>query len=146
MALFSETARSDTRPSGHSENKYAFLDRVAGSYWQQIRDVLEYWISGWPKSDQPDLIGRLKKGEESFDSALLELYCRQMLLSLGYTVYIHPPVPGTERRPDFLAQSPGHGFYLEARTVRSPLDSSERGNHENVIYDALNRIDSPNFP
>lgn len=146
MTLFSNKNRNNDSPSLYSESTYSFLDRVSGYFWSQIRDVLELWISRWPERDRRDLEGRFRSGDSrAFSSALQELYCHEMLLSLGYAVEIHPSVSGTRRRPDFLATSEGSEFYLEARTVLAPLDQSEIGNHEGVIYDALNRLNSPNF-
>ena len=72
---------------------------------------------------------------------------RELLLCLGYSVECHPDVPNGLKHPDFLACSPrGDDFYLEAVLANEASDEkvAEKA-RMNVVYDTIDRIESPNF-
>ena len=43
--IFSAVERTDPSPGGHRESHFQFIDRVAGHYWDQVRDLVEEWFS-----------------------------------------------------------------------------------------------------
>jgi hypothetical protein len=80
-----------------------------------------------------------------FDAAFWELYLHECLFRLGYSVTLHPQMPGTTRRPDFLAVGESQRFIIEARAIVSSDADESADRRIRVIYDALDTIVSPNF-
>ncbi len=85
---------------------------------------------------------------DSFQAATFELILHALLKGLGCTVTVEPEVPNESgKRPDFLVVTPqGDSVYVEATLAFA--DSPEERAMErriNGIYDALEKIDSPNF-
>jgi hypothetical protein len=68
---------------------------------------------------------------------------------MGCSVEIHPSAldSGTTRRPDFFVKPlVGSCFYVEAiLATAEPAEESAARARMNEVYDALNRLDSPNF-
>src|SRR5687767_13028922 len=99
--LFDQKTRTDATPSRHQESTFAFLNRIAGEYWEQPRFLMQDWLDCIPSdAEYNDLRQRFRsRDDEQFRSAYLELYLHQSLLRAGYQVTIHPEVPGATRRP-----------------------------------------------
>lgn len=141
--VFSDIKRTDPSPALHSESTAAFLDRVAGDYWQQVRDLIEDWVSHVPAEHAADLVGRLRDADYAqHTSAFWELYLHETFRRSGYGIEIHPLI-SNGRRPDFKIWGGGDTFYVEAKTLIS--GSSGAGARKQQVYDALNRIHCPNF-
>lgn len=122
------------------------MDRVAGPYWDQVRDLIEDWFSHLSLDVRADVLGRLRsKDDRQANGAFFELYLHECLLRMGYTVTCHPTVEGTNRRPDFLAEKGDGVVYIEARSA-SPSDLAVGATaRANTVYESLDKIDSPNF-
>ena len=144
--VFDDIVRTDSSPAAHAESSADFLNRVQGTYWDQVRQLVEDWASRLDSESFADLSKRLRSPDHrQSQGAFLELYLHESFLRAGYRVEPHPVLEGTSRRPDFLATKDGHGMYLEARSI-SPSDSDvARSNRLNQVYDALNQLESPNF-
>lgn len=75
MSIFSETIRTDPSPANHGDGQFKFLDRVAGPYWDQVRDLIEDWFSRMCPDAQADVMGRLRsKDDRQVRGAFFELY------------------------------------------------------------------------
>jgi len=111
---------------------------------------LEAWFDRFPSHAKAALRARFCSPDEvPHLSAFFELYLHELLLVLGYSVEIAPTEdPGIgQTRPDFLVHcSTQVSFYLEATiaTNRSAKDAASKA-RLNQVYDALNKLDSPNF-
>lgn len=149
MGLFDEIERRDEGPARHAEPQFAYLNRSARAMFSRTRQVLETWFSRYPVSEQADLRARFRsKNDPQHLSAFFELFLHQLVLRLGCSVTIHPsPGESTTRRPDFLAESPsGSRFYIEAVVVTGESEKDAAATARmNAVYDALDRLDSPNF-
>ncbi len=146
MSVFSSIVRTDPSPATHGTSRFEFLDRVAGPYWDQIRDLVEDWFSRLCPDAQADVRGRLRsKDDRQSVGAFFELYLHECLLRMGYTVTCHPELAGTTRRPDFLAEKEGQSVYVEARSASGSDKSVGEAARENMVYASLDKIDSPNF-
>lgn len=147
MQIFDRITRSDDSPSKHVEPYAEFLNRVSGQYWDQVRDCIEQWAAAFPEESRADLRSRLRdRGkDQSVRSALWEIYLHAMLTGSEYEVECHPDLPGTSRKPDFLASGEGGHFYLEARVVSPAEGQVAIDNRRGQIYDVLNQISNPNF-
>lgn len=146
MLIFSERSRTDATPKGHREGSFTFLDRIAGAYWDQVRELVEEWFTHVPETERPDLRSRLRsKDDRQGDAAFFELYLHESLRRAGYAVEFHPEVTDTPRRPDFLATKGDSRLYVEA-TIPSASDESVRQNKiTSQVYDVLDKTVSPNF-
>jgi hypothetical protein len=81
-------------------------------------------------------------------SAFFELFVHELLLKLGLHPQIHPTLPLiTTRHPDFLIGFHNNkSFYMEVVVVANMSeDESATRARMDVVYDAINRLDSPNF-
>lgn len=148
IKLFDDLSRTYQFPAGYSEPSSAYLNRSANGPICKIRDVLEDWFSRYPEPDQAELRKRLRsRKKHNHSSALFELWLHEVLLTLGCRVQIHPPLPHTERKPDFLVKSPsGANFYLEAiHTAGASDEESSAQARLNTLCDSLNYLESPNF-
>jgi hypothetical protein len=145
--LFDAVARTDESAARHLEGRYRFLNRKAGVFFDRIRATMEDWWRRYPAEGRADLRGRFRSGsDEAFSGAFWELYHHECLIRQGYEVTLHPEVPGTSGRPDFLARKPGDfGFYLEATVATTSHDKKAAEMRLGAIYDVLNDLDSPNF-
>ncbi|HLP95010.1 MAG TPA: hypothetical protein VK168_13295 [Saprospiraceae bacterium] len=141
--LFDEKVRTDPRPSTHLEGNYQFLDRCSFVGFEEVRKTLNAWFFKYPIQERAELKQRFIK---EFSPAFFELFLFEFFCQLGYEVIVHPIVPGTTKRPDFLVKKGNFEFYVEAKEA-TDLSESERSirNINDHFYDQLNQINSPNF-
>ena len=147
MELFDDHRRTDSRPSGHSESQWHFFDRVAGAYWDQVRDLLAGWFDNLRDDEtQKSIRGRMRSGDNAdFRSAFAELYVHETLIRSGYAVTYEPSIPGSSRRPDFLAERENDSLIVEV-TTRATLENDRAGaKREAALHDALNSTPTENF-
>lgn len=147
MKIFGTHQRTDRSAATQAEFQYHFLDRSAHPTFAAVRDLLEDWLSHIPAAERPPLIGafRSKQDRAAFASAFWELYLHELYVLSGYSVTVHPPVPASRNRPDFLIQGHGERFYLEAVQVgTSPVDLAERSRLEQA-HDVLNSLPTTDF-
>jgi hypothetical protein len=148
QTLFDKIPRSYKGPKGRSEPSFDYLSRSARSEVDRVRHVLEEWFSRFPVAAQPDLRSRFRsKDDPQHLGAFFELYLHELVYRLGMNVEVHPASPGTKKtRPDFKASRGGKPvFYLEATLAASSDADISVENIKNRVYDALNRMNSPNF-
>ena len=92
------------------------------------------------------MIGRLRDSSYAqFSGAFWELYLHQTFTRSGYAVTIHPEVDGSARQPDFLVRDGEETFYVEAKTLISNAGDRGAAARKSRLYDALSKIDCPNF-
>ncbi|MBN2747798.1 MAG: hypothetical protein JXR34_13810 [Bacteroidales bacterium] len=143
MKLFEYKNRSHEKPATHNENTYDYYDRSARKDVSKVRDVLNIWFENYPDKEKLELRGRFKK---TFSSAFYELFIFNLFKNQGFDILIHPKVPNSSKRPDFLLSKNGVEFYLEAKVATGESEEQESyKNRINQIYDSLNTIKSPNF-
>ncbi|GAC1614350.1 MAG: hypothetical protein NVS4B3_28700 [Gemmatimonadaceae bacterium] len=146
MRIFYPSPRLDPSPRRHSEAMSFFLARVQGPYWDDVRNLIDDWFGRLCVDAQRDMRARLcSPDNRQFDEAFLELYLHECLVRSGWDVACQPEVPLKTGRPDFLARRGSESFYLEARLVTTSGEDVAASNRRNVIYDALDRLDSPHF-
>ncbi|MGX7828294.1 hypothetical protein ACTG9Q_24705 [Actinokineospora sp. 24-640] len=147
MTVFDNLARDNNRPASYSESDFVFLNRVAGPYWDQVRDRIESWVAVYPDGEKKEITSRIRDGRSNVNhrGALWELYLHAMLTGAGYDVECHPELEHTTRRPDFLATKGDESFYVEARRISgSDAKSAEEARWATII-DKLNTVESPDF-
>lgn len=146
-SIFDDAVRTNAAPATHEESSFAFLNRVAGSYWGHPRRLIEEWASHLPgDADYADIRARIRSGDNrQWNSAFLELYLHEMLLRTGHAVTLHPPLPSSARRPDFYAEKDGSGFFMEAVVPAWSNKKDAAHARRNRFFDVVNRMESPNF-
>lgn len=145
--LFDSSEREDGSPGAHQESTFAFLNRVAGDYWQYPRVLMQEWLDRVEHDDEyHELRKRLRsRDDEQFRSAFLELYLHESLLRAGYQVTAHPEVAGSSSRPDFLAQRDGVRFYVEAIAPGTSRSAKAAAGMRAVLFDVVNKVPDPRF-
>lgn len=145
--IFDSRPRTNALPADHAESTFAFLNRVAGDFWEHPRRLVQAWADhATDPTDYNELRGRFRSGDDyQFRSAFLELYLHECLTAAGYAITIHPEVPGTTRRPDFLATREDTAVYLEAIAPGSSDSSRRAAARRDVLFDTVNRVGDGNF-
>ncbi len=117
--MFANRTRVDRSPKRANETSFGFLDRTGSTFFDPVRDLLETWVGRVPAEHRSGIVGNLTGGDDTFESALWELYLYVVETGSGHQVEIHPDVPGTSKHPDFLVHGPAP-YYLEAVAVGRP--------------------------
>jgi hypothetical protein len=145
--IFDALTRTDRHPARHLDSTFKFYNRVAGPVWDRIRDNVESWFKDFPADGHADVRARLRStSDEVFSGAFWELYLHQSLTRMGLEVVLHPEVPGTTKRPDFLVRRSGDpGFFLEATLASPSLEQRASQRRLSVIKDVVNDLATPNF-
>ncbi|MEU0511637.1 hypothetical protein [Amycolatopsis sp. NPDC006125] len=147
MTVYPSRHRRDSSPKRAAESQAAFLDRVAGAYWDQVRDVINEWWSHLPDQARSGVRSRLldrNSGSNVF-SALWELYLHEMLLGSGCTVEVEQAVGTRGKYPDFLVTHDGEQFVLEAIWTSQRIGDPTQDAMSGRLLDAINSVPSPNF-
>ncbi|MFF2389138.1 hypothetical protein [Agromyces sp. NPDC058104] len=122
-----------------------FLNRVAGDYWDQVRELVEDWAARVPSVARRDVVARLRSPHDrQFSAAFWELYLHETFLRAGFEVESHPSVSGP-RPPDFRVTRGKERFYVEATCVFGTATGSGATARRQALYEAVDRIHSPNF-
>lgn len=132
--------RNSTERKQGAESTFDFLQRVAGDFWDDVRQLLDEWVDHLPLGERADIVGRLRSGDEvGFKGAVWELFLHECLIEMGFKVTFHPDVPNTTTHPDFLAESDDCSFYLEATVVHEDEVDRGDGKRKAVIYEEINK-------
>lgn len=79
--------------------------------------------------------------EAKFYDTFYELFIYSLFDSLGFNIQIHPDLPHTSRKPDFLATNDSMRIYIEAKISRSLTREDEAfENMKNSFYDSINKF------
>jgi hypothetical protein len=122
-----------------------FLNRVAGTYWEHPRRLIQEWANRLPDEAYADIRGRLQKDNHTSQSAFLELYLHESLLRAGYEVTVHPEHAHTRRHVDFFAQKGDENFYLEAVMPKPDRTDPGRDGRLASFLDSVNQLQSDAF-
>ena len=112
--LFDSTERIYLEAARHNENVYDYYNTSARTDIAIIRNTLENRFLNYPENEKKELKNRFKK---DFDSAFYELFSK-----LGYEITIHPDLPSSPKRPDFLICRNDLEIYVEAKVVTNKTD------------------------
>ena len=140
MKLFEEKKRNDMAPKNHLDDTYDFLDRSGRKFAERIRNELNNWFEHLPEEEKNTIKRRF---QTEYESAFFELLLHELFIRLGYKLTIHPEIPESSSRPDFLVENKNLKFYLEA-TVNRDLSDKEKSKKKikKKYYDQINKIES----
>lgn len=143
LKLFPLKERIDLDAAFHNENTYNYYNRSARKEISKVRNLLNEWFSTYPENEQNELKARFKK---TFSSAFFELFIYQLFSNLGFQITIHPKIPGSSKKPDFLLIKGECQFYLEAKEARDiSQEEQAQNNMINQLYDQLSKVRLSNF-
>ncbi|GHE80184.1 hypothetical protein GCM10017786_07800 [Amycolatopsis deserti] len=147
MTVYPSRNRRDSSPKRAAESQAEFFDRVAGAYWDQVRDVINEWWSHLPDQARSGVRSRLvdRNSDSNVSSALWELYLHEMLLGSGCTVEVEQAVGTRGKYPDFLVTRDGEQFVLEAIWTSQRIGDPTQDAMSGRLLDAINGVPSPNF-
>lgn len=145
--LFDKIERTYKGIKLYSESDFDYLNRSARKYCERMRSLLEEWLGHYPIDEREELIKRFRSSDDiNFKSAFFELYLHELLLRLGFKIEIHPQIAGESTHPEFLASLDTKSkFYLEATLSVGHIEEVAAEKRENIVYDTLDKMDSPNF-
>ena len=130
----------------HRESSFAFLNRSSWLLCERDRRLYDEWFAELPHDAQNKLIGRFKSViDDQHASAAFELLIHALMIRLGGTVQVEPPIEGSTTTPDFLVEHRGTRFYIEATVSRAWNSGERRDTLEDTVFDWINAIESPNF-
>lgn len=144
MGLFDDTQRTHKGPALHSEGSFSFLNRSESKVAEHVRKELEGWYGHYPSNEQLSLRKRFRR---EFDSAFFELFIHEWLLRQKASVTVHPEIPGSSRRPDFLAFFPLRGKVIVESVLATDMSAEEASKSKMLakFYDEINKLISYNF-
>lgn len=146
MPVYDTVVRTDGAPATHLENSFEFHNRVAGEYWQQVRELVQAWLDRVDDEEAyKDLRGRLRERNPANWSAFFELYLHEMFRRAGYELVIHPRGTRGSRRPDFLIEGHGERFYLEAMMPGQSNAAVRRSQHRAAFLDTIQTCTNTDF-
>ncbi|NYE42060.1 hypothetical protein [Streptomyces fulvorobeus] len=147
MVVYTSGNRTDASPKRAVEPHAEFFQRIAGPFWDQVRDVINEWWSHLPDQAQTGARSRLLDGNSDTNvfSALWELYLHEMLLGSGCTVEIEQPIGTRGKSPDFLVTRDGRQFIVEAIWTAQRLGGTVPDSLPPQLADAIDSVPSPNF-
>ena len=145
-SLFDDMKRTDASSKQSNEPFFAYLNRSAHRDATDIRARLESWFEQFPVEAQDDVRGRFRAdNDRAHQGAIFELFIYELLTRLDCTVKVHPNVPGTESRPDFLACHGNCSFYVEAKVVDPTSSPFAHNPLERDVVAKINTLTSPHF-
>lgn len=146
--LFERRTRTNPYPATDDESSYAFLNRVAGPFWQRVRDFADEAFAQYPPGAAEDLRARFRDSSwSSHIGAWWELYLFTLFHRLEYEVEVHPDLPGVATHPDFRCRDAAGTFLVEARHVAAGLrfGSGPRVGADAWITGPLDRLSHRDF-
>jgi len=143
QTLFDEKERTLSGPSDYSADSYTYYNESTRADINNVRKQLELWFGIYPESEKEELKQKFKV---AFYPTFYELYIYALFTKLGYSLEIHPDIPGTTKHPDYLARKDEELFYIEVKHM-TMLTRNELSleNRKNVLLDAINKVDASNF-
>ncbi|WP_433261542.1 hypothetical protein ACQPZF_27105 [Actinosynnema sp. CS-041913] len=147
MVVYTNRNRTDPSPRRASEPEAEFYERVAGPYWDQVREVINEWVSHFPEHSRSGLLSRLldRNSDANVYSALWELYLHEMLLGSGCTVQVEQSLGSRGKSPDFLVTRDDRQFVIEAIWTAQRIGDMTSGALTPSLIDAIESVPSPNF-
>ena len=142
-SLFDSFERTCLEFAEHNDNTYEYYNNSARTDMSKIRDTLEKWFYNYPEEEKEELKKRFK---HDFDSSFYELFLHELFYKLGYDITIHPNLPSSSKKPDFLISKDNLELYIEAKVVKGKTKKQEDFEHKrNEFYDNLNKLNTKDF-
>lgn len=149
MSLFDDIEREIDNGAEHGEGRFAYLNRSGRPAFSAIREKIDQLVLRYPEQHRPSLVARICGADDvAHESAMFELLLHEALICSGAQVEaIEPPLPHTDRSPDFLVRSAGGDrLYLEATLATGLSDKDRRAKRLlDAAIHAVNAVRTADF-
>ena len=146
MKLFDDINREPATSMSNRYSAFVAVNQDGSLGEQDRRDRLEGWFQKFPGDSQKDLRGRFRSNRhDAHEGAFFELFLHELLTNLGFKVEVHPALPDTGDRPDFLVCDGSKCFYLEAATTGRRSGPFTLTNTDQEVVEELEALTSPDF-
>ena len=146
MNLFDDIKREPTTSMSNLYSAFVAVNQDGSPGQQDLRDKLESWFQKFPSDWQNDLRGRFTSDLlNAHEGAFFELFLHELLTNLGFKVEVHPTLPDSNDRPDFLVCDGSKCFYLEAATTGRRSGPFTLTNTEQEVIEELEKLTSSDF-
>ncbi|MEJ6979757.1 hypothetical protein WG906_04805 [Pedobacter sp. P351] len=143
MKLFDDIERTFLGSSKHNEKTYDYYQRSARIDIGIVRDKLNHWFDDYPENEKKEFKSGFK---DKFDDSFYELFIFQLFKSLEFSITVHPKLPNSPKRPDFLVKKGELEFYVEAKIVKNKSATEEALDRKiGEFYDGFSKIKLSNF-
>ncbi len=143
MLLFDNIERTFVGSAGYNENTFDYYQRSARKDIAIIRAKLNDWFQSYPENEKHNLKGSFR---DHFDDCFYELFLFQLFRKLDFQIEIHPKIPNSSKKPDFLIKRNELEVYVEAKIVKSKSRKQEALERKiNQFYDDFNKIKIKGF-
>ena len=146
MRLFDDIQREPATSMSNLYSAFVAVNQDGSPGEQDRRDKLESWFQKFPSDWQNDLRGRFTSVlPDAHEGAFFELFLHEILTNLGFKVEVHPTLPNSDDRPDFLVCDESKCFYLEATTTGRRSGPFTLTNTEQEVIEELEKLTSSDF-
>lgn len=146
MMLFDDVARDELRSDTPCISLFRDINQYDWPGAEHVRNTLELWFKKYPDAHKTDLCERFRSDDNyNHEGSFFELFLHELLTRLGFSLMVHPEIPDTRDRPDFLACCDDQQFYLEATVTGKESGPYTRNRDEQDVINKLNTLTSPNF-
>ena len=146
MNLFDDIKREPPTSMSNLYSGFVAINKDGSPGEQNRRDKLERWFQKFPDEGQNDLRRRFRSSShDDHEAAFFELFLHELLTNLGFKVEVHPTLPNSTHRPDFLVCDGSKCFYLEATTTGSKDGPFNLKNIEQEALEELQKLTSSDF-
>ena len=146
MNLFDDIDREPETSMSNLYSAFVAVNQDGSPGGQDRRDKLESWFQKFPSDGQNDLQGRFtSKCHDAHEGAFFELFLHELLTNLGFKVEVHPTLPDSCGRPDFLVCDGSRCFYLEAATTGRRSGPFTLTKIEQELIEELEKLTSSDF-
>jgi hypothetical protein len=130
----------------HVMSQFAYLNQSARTEAERVRAKVDELYSHYPACHRAALRNRLRSIDDvTHYGVLFELAMHELLIRAGCRIVaVEPPMPGTNKSPDFLVEAPdGRRFYFEA-TIATGQSQATAGARKRLdeVYKAINSVPS----
>ena len=146
MNLFDDIDREPETSMSNRYSAFVAVNQDGSPGEQDRRDKLESWFQKFPSDGQNDLQRRFtSKRHDAHEGAFFELFLHELLTNLGFKVEVHPTLPDSCGRPDFLVCDGSRCFYLEAATTGRRSGPFTLTNIEQELIEELEKLTFSDF-
>lgn len=146
--LFDNIERKELVPETLFKSLFQDMNLYDRDGSDRMRNELEAWFKKYPDEHKNDLRARFRSNDDNnhnHEGAYFELFLHELLTRLGFSLKIHPEIPGTKEHPDFLAYRGSKRCYIEATVTGLKSGPFTHDRNEQDVLDKLNTLTSPNF-
>ena len=144
MKIFTDKPRDYEGIRTPGESTIDFLDRSSFPWASDVRQYLNKWVEKYPSNEVADLLSRM---HNDIESPFYELFLHELFSQLEFDITIHPELPESSKKPDFLIKNGINSAYLEARLVTETSDSERtmKARKEQILNQINKSLKSQSF-